>query len=378
VLWIYTVDQTAETPIMLVNQHIGYDDQAGYGIMGPQFQREVLALDASGKRNIQVWINSPGGTVHDMEMMYSALDNCKAKVDTYNMGLCGSAAAVLFQVGRVRVMMDYSKLMYHGAQDGGSDILKKYDDSISTMISGKTGKSKEDVKAMMSRTTWMNAEQAEKAGFCDEVRKTSELNKGRLAKATNFHEEALQVMNSILNENKPSSKMLTRITNKLGLVEGTNEERIVEAIEKIETSSKAKDAELLSVKNVLTEKDSEITTLKNSLALLQKEKSDKEAADRDAKEVSLKHEAKEYVDKLVGDGKIKNDATIIAKTMDMYFKDAEGVKNIFDTMPINKKAPEVEDTTKKKELEKKNGVEGMPTNAMSKMAQIKNKIDNQK
>jgi ATP-dependent protease ClpP protease subunit len=61
--WNYTIDPNAETPIMLINKHIGYDEQAGPGIMGDQFQMELLTLDAMGKRNIHVWINSEGGSV---------------------------------------------------------------------------------------------------------------------------------------------------------------------------------------------------------------------------------------------------------------------------------------------------------------------------
>jgi hypothetical protein len=49
-----------------------------------------------------------------------------------------------------------------------------------------------------------------------------------------------------------------------------------------------------------------------------KAQADKEAADAAAKEISLKNESKTYVDKLVGDGKIKNEATIISMVMDMY------------------------------------------------------------
>jgi ATP-dependent Clp endopeptidase proteolytic subunit ClpP len=373
VTWNYTIDPTAETPIMLINKHIGFDESAGYGIMGDQFQRELLGLDALGKRVVQLWINSPGGSVHDGEMIFSAMQHSKCKVDTYNMGLAASIAAVLFQGGRKRVMMDYSKQMFHNPSGAPTDMLKTYKETLCTMICGRTGSDKDTVNKMMDRTTWLLAAESLATGFCDEVLYTSEANKGRLAKATNFHSESLLVMNSILNENtnkqKTPGKMSIRITNKLHLVEGTNEEKIIEAIEQIENSNKAKDAELVSVKNSLSAKDLEITNLKNSLAVLQKEKSDKEAEALAAKEISLKNESKTFVDGLVGAGKLKNDPAAIQNTMAMYFANPEGTKAIFENMPINKAGVDPEKTAEEKQ--KEGAKMAIPTNAAGKMAELK-------
>ena len=48
---------------MLINTHIGFDETDGMGVDGAQFQRELLYLDSLGKKRIQVWINSIGGSV---------------------------------------------------------------------------------------------------------------------------------------------------------------------------------------------------------------------------------------------------------------------------------------------------------------------------
>ena len=62
---LYTQDSTADEPIMLINKHIGYSEKDGQGVDGSLFQEELLYLDSLGKKAIQVWINSPGGSVVD-------------------------------------------------------------------------------------------------------------------------------------------------------------------------------------------------------------------------------------------------------------------------------------------------------------------------
>jgi ATP-dependent protease ClpP protease subunit len=55
--------------------------------MGDLFQAELLALDQMEKKRIQVWINSPGGSVMDGYNMYNAMLKTKTKVDTYCVGI---------------------------------------------------------------------------------------------------------------------------------------------------------------------------------------------------------------------------------------------------------------------------------------------------
>ncbi len=100
--FLYTVDPSADEPIILVNKWIGKDEIDGEGIMGDQFQAELLALDSMGKKRIQVWINSPGGIVTDGYSMYNAVIKSNTKVDTYCVGIAASIAGVLFQAGRKR------------------------------------------------------------------------------------------------------------------------------------------------------------------------------------------------------------------------------------------------------------------------------------
>ena len=87
---------------MLINKHIGYDQEEGPGIDGAIFQQELLQLDNLGKKRIQVWINSPGGLVSDGYSIYTSILKSKTPVDTYAFGSVASIAAVIFQAGRRR------------------------------------------------------------------------------------------------------------------------------------------------------------------------------------------------------------------------------------------------------------------------------------
>ena len=63
--FIYTQNSDSDEPILLIDGHIGFDEEDGQGVDGGQVLRELLYLDTLNKKRIQVWINSPGGVVMD-------------------------------------------------------------------------------------------------------------------------------------------------------------------------------------------------------------------------------------------------------------------------------------------------------------------------
>lgn len=374
--FIHTIDANVECPIMLIDKHIGYDEEAGYGIMGDQFARELLTLDSLGKRNIHVWIASPGGSVVEGEKIYSAILNSKAKVDTYAMGMVASIAAVIFQAGRRRVMADYASLMYHNPYGGSSDVIKVFKDTISTMVCERAGQAKDAVLKMMDRTTWILASEAKSSGFCDEVLPTSEANRGRLSRVSNdakeLWKESVAVMNSILNQSnhsqfhKEQSMSLTKVYNRLDLVDGAKEEAIIAAIDKIENKYKDAAAEVADLKNKLqaasTEKtkvEGELSDLKNKVSEFEKAKA---AAEKEALKVKAKNLINEYKEVIKGD---KDKLIDQASESEAGF---EMVKNILEVLPLNKKAPKLDGNKSENEA----ALTGVAAN---KMAELRNKFN---
>ena len=197
--FFYTVDPNADEPIMLIDKHIGFDEADGFGIMGDAFQKELLALDAMDKKRIQVWINSPGGVVSDGYNIYNAILKSNTKVDTYCIGMAASIAGVIFQAGRNRIMVDYGWLMYHNPS-GGSDMkgMEAITDSLAKMVSVRSSKTEDEVKAIMRKTTYIDAEEALAHGLCDKIESSSEQNKKRTVPVANdvkaFYRESSQIL----------------------------------------------------------------------------------------------------------------------------------------------------------------------------------------
>jgi len=122
----YCIDPLAEEPIMLILKHIGnvYDAQGNiteYGVQGADFCSELLLLDNAGKRKIQIWINSIGGSVMDGYSILGAMLKTNATVDTYNIGVAASTAGWLFEAGTKRDMSDYATWMGHNPHSADGD-----------------------------------------------------------------------------------------------------------------------------------------------------------------------------------------------------------------------------------------------------------------
>lgn len=336
--FIYTIDVESDEPIMLINKHIGYDAELGQGIDGSTFQAELLRLDTMGKKRVQVWISSEGGIVMDGYKIYNAILKSKTKVDTYNVGICASIAAVIFQAGRKRVMADYSLLMYHNPYGGESTELKKMRESIAVMVAERTGNSKDDVLKIMDRTTWITSSEALLNGFCDEVEYSKDVNtKHGNAKA--LWESGAVVANSILNP-KNSKQMLTNVANKLGLNPEANEAAVVAEINSIlnkKMSLEDKMAKMEDDYKAAKEKCDELEAKMAKMAEELKEAEDKKA---EAEVEAKKSEAKKMVENFVKVGKIKNESA--EKWVAQALVNFDSVKNLLEELPTNGKAAVIE------------------------------------
>lgn len=337
---IYCIDPNVDEPIMLIDRHIGFDENEGQGIDGALFQQELLMLDNMGKSRIQVWINSVGGIVMDGYNIYNAILKSKTKVDTYCVGIAASIAAVIFQAGRTRCMQDYGLLMYHNPYGGdGGEELEKMKTSIATMIAERTGKSQAEVLAIMSKTTWMTASEALTNGFCDEVEVSSDHNKKR-ARSNDIKamwSQGNEVLNSILNKNNIK---MTKVANKLGLQEGVNEDTIVASIADLQ--NKASKAEEIK-KKMEDEKTAYEMKMEDLKAELEKCKAELDEEKMKAKKMEEEAEDKAIKNALEGyakAGRIKNEAigqwSETAKSVGI-----DKVKDMIETLPINKVANKI-------------------------------------
>jgi len=344
----YTVDVNSDEPVMLLNKHIGFDSEDGMGIDGSSFQAELLYLDSLGKNKIKVRINSPGGSVLDGMGIYNAILTSKTKVDTYCDGIAASIAGVIFQAGRNRIMSDYGLLMYHnpynpnGTEDEG---LSKIKESLAVMICSRCGKTRDEIRAIMDKTTWVTATEAMGSGLCDKVESSSDYNKKRMVAAGEdmkaFWKESNVVLNSLFNKNK---KMI-KVANKLGLNPESNEDVILNAVSEIqnklaetETKNKSNEDKILELEISAEAKQKELEAISNELAELKNKAIEAEEALKTVNAEALVSEA-------VNAGKIKEEGK--ATWLNMAKNDIEGVKAMIEALPLNKTAPKIEEDAPK-------------------------------
>jgi ATP-dependent Clp protease protease subunit len=350
----YVQNIDSDEPVMLINKHIGNDDEDGPGIDGSLFQEELMALDGMGKKRIQVWINSVGGIVMDGYNICSAILKTKTPVDTYCMGMAASIAGVIFQCGRKRIMADYGILMYHNPYAGEtttSPLLDNMKDSLNTLIRNKCGMSEDAVHRMMDRTSFIQADEAVQMKLCDTVEHTVKLNSKYLPRTTNdgrrYYEAAGRVLNKLFDNQTPQ-KML-KVTNRLKLTDDANEDSILSAIEGIENRAiAAEDALTVANKKSSEELDAmngKIKDAEDALAAMKKQYEECKAeldleveAKNKIAEEALDAKVVELVENAVKMGKIKNEATVIDGWKAQAKANFDGTKAMIDGIATNKKA----------------------------------------
>jgi ATP-dependent Clp protease protease subunit len=379
--FLYATNINSDEPIMLLNKHIGMDSEDGMGIDGSIFQAELLALDEMGKKRIQIWINSVGGSVMDGYNISNAILKSKTRVDTYCVGMAASIAAVIFQTGRKRIMADYSILMYHnpytqsenGQTTTDSPLLQSMKESLNKIISQRSGMNAVEVSQMLDRTSFIQADEAMKLGLCDEVEETELLNTKNLPKndCKLFYAEANKVLNKLIFK----KEKMTKVTNKLSLTEDANEDSILKAIDEVVNKavedatavlSKKSKNELDKMKADMEEMEAKLKEAKDSF---EKAQSELDAEKEKAAQVenSIKEEkAKNLIAENVKAGKIKNEAAAITEWIEKAKADMKGVQAMLDSIPLNKAAEKFElNVEKKKEV----------STVAVEMAKIQNKLN---
>jgi ATP-dependent Clp protease protease subunit len=133
------------------------------------------------KKEIKLYINSPGGSVTAAMAIYDTMNHIKPDVSTVCVGIAASAAAVLLSSGAKgkRYCLPNSEVMIHqvmgGAEGQATDIaiaakhILRTKENLNKILSKNTGKSIKDVETDAERDYWMTAEEAKKYGVIDEI-----------------------------------------------------------------------------------------------------------------------------------------------------------------------------------------------------------------
>lgn len=145
-------------------------------------QAQLLFLQsADSNKDVQIYINSPGGSVYAGLGIYDTMQFIKPDVATICTGMAASMAAVLLCAGEKgkRSALKHSRVMIHqvssGTQGQLSDMqiaLKetiRVKEELYTIIANHSGKSLEQVEKDSDRDYWMKSSEALEYGMIDEV-----------------------------------------------------------------------------------------------------------------------------------------------------------------------------------------------------------------
>ena len=145
---------------------------------------QLLFLDSTDKKtDVNIYVNSPGGSVYDGLAIYDTMQYINPDVATICTGMAASMGAVLLCAGAAgkRTGLPHSRVMIHqplgGAQGQASDIaivheqIQRIKTELYEIIAKHSGQTVEKVGEDSDRDYWMIAEEAKAYGLIDDVLK---------------------------------------------------------------------------------------------------------------------------------------------------------------------------------------------------------------
>lgn len=143
---------------------------------------QLLFLESEDpKKDISIYVNSPGGSVSAGLAIYDTMQHVKCDVSTMCIGMAASMAAVLLAGGAKgkRFALPHSRILIHqvmgGAQGQATDIdiqakeILKIKKILNELLASHTGQSVSKIEKDSDRDNYMSPEEAKKYGLIDKV-----------------------------------------------------------------------------------------------------------------------------------------------------------------------------------------------------------------
>ena len=142
---------------------------------------QLLFLDSLNNEDINININSPGGSVTDGMAIYDTMNFINSDVSTIGMGICASMGAFLLSSGKKgkRYALPNSEIMIHqplgGAKGQATDIkiaaehILKTKDKLNKILSINTNKELDIIEKDTDRDNFMTSNEALNYGIIDEI-----------------------------------------------------------------------------------------------------------------------------------------------------------------------------------------------------------------
>jgi ATP-dependent Clp protease protease subunit len=155
---------------------------------------QMLFLDSQEKKDIQIYINSPGGSVTAALAIYDTMQYLKSDVSTICVGMAASAAALLLASGQKgkRFALPNSEVLIHQVMGGAEGQAVEIEISARHILSVKnktneilskhTGQAISKIEKDTDRDFYMSAKEAKEYGIIDQIINGNGLNNGKAKK----------------------------------------------------------------------------------------------------------------------------------------------------------------------------------------------------
>ena len=148
------------------------------GLESTSPKKIIKALQEAGGEDVEIYINSPGGSIFAGSEIYTELRNYSGKKIIKITGIAASAASVIAQAGECEISPT-GMFMIHNVKtsasgdyrdmDNTGDALRAANQSIMNAYIDKTGMDAEILQDLMDRETYLSAQQAVDHGFVDKI-----------------------------------------------------------------------------------------------------------------------------------------------------------------------------------------------------------------
>ena len=150
-------------------------------VVATVIQAQLMYLDLQEERPIQLYLDTPGGSVKAGLGIVDAMNYIKTDVVTFNTGMCASMGSILLGAGTKgkRGALPHSKVMLHHVSGGAEGNLqdmeisikeaKKYNAELFDLLGSYTGKTAKQVLKDSQRDYWLTAKEALDYGIIDTI-----------------------------------------------------------------------------------------------------------------------------------------------------------------------------------------------------------------
>lgn len=396
----YTINPYGQTPVIQINNHIGYDDEDGQGINGVLLAREVFELDSLEPKLLTFYVNCIGGDVKEGFDIFNAIARAKCKTKTVISGFAYSTGGWCTLSADIIEVYDHAIWMCHLPYNPNdpskiSPLTENGARSIAKIIAGKSGRNgkkkltPEDVLELMRKSTYFTPDELFEKGLIDriltasgKVKRLENMATAEMVEIKPLYTDYQVLFNKLITETETfNNNVMSKLNNRLNIAADSGEQDQVEAIARLEnkisqgkedlktandkivalgeekvtlnnkvTTLESEKAETLSNLNIATSRitalEAELKTANEEKGTLQNKVTEFETKEAASAEALLKEKCTNLVKGFVKIGKIANKAEVISGWEAQAFSNFDATKLLLDTMPVNMSVPiPIEETT---------------------------------